>query len=87
MFTVIFLKLTLKNAIPVKFVLKNVRTIIFTSIKNGIPQWGRNCLFCLYCEMKCPKDAIKSPVDWLIMAPFMNYNILPRLIKTLQLTR
>jgi flavodoxin/ferredoxin len=43
--------------------------------KNGIPQWGRNCLFCLYCEMKCPKDAIKSPVDWLIMAPFMSYNI------------
>ena len=42
---------------------------------NGIPQWGRDCLFCLYCEMKCPKDAIKSPVDWLIMAPFMNYNI------------
>ncbi len=33
MFTVIFLKLTLKNAIPVKFVLKNVRTTIFNSIK------------------------------------------------------
>jgi flavodoxin/ferredoxin len=42
---------------------------------NGIPQWGRSCLFCLYCEMKCPKDAIKSPVDWLIMAPFMSYNV------------
>ncbi len=25
--------------------------------------------------MKCPKDAIKSPVDWLIMAPFMSYNV------------
>ena len=43
--------------------------------KNGIPQWGRDCLFCLYCEMKCPKDAIKSVVDWLIMAPFMSYNV------------
>jgi flavodoxin/ferredoxin len=42
---------------------------------NGIPQWGRNCLFCFYCEMKCPKDAIKSPIDWLIMAPFMSYNV------------
>jgi len=42
---------------------------------NGIPHWGRDCLFCLYCEMKCPKDAIKSPVDWLIMAPFMSYNV------------
>lgn len=43
--------------------------------KNGTPQWSRNCLFCLYCEMKCPKDAIRSPVDWPIMAPFMNYNV------------
>jgi ferredoxin len=43
--------------------------------KNGTPQWGRNCLFCLYCEMKCPKDAIRSPIDWPIMAPFMNYNV------------
>jgi hypothetical protein len=25
--------------------------------------------------MKCPKDAIKSPVDWLLMAPFMSYNV------------
>jgi hypothetical protein len=25
--------------------------------------------------MKCPEDAITSPVDWLIMAPFMNYNV------------
>ena len=43
--------------------------------ENGQPQWGRNCLFCLYCQMKCPKDAIKSVVDWPIMAPFMNYNV------------
>jgi flavodoxin/ferredoxin len=42
---------------------------------NGIPKWGRDCLFCFYCEMKCPKDAIKSPIDWLIMAPFMSYNV------------
>ncbi len=38
-------------------------------------QWGHNCLFCLYCEVKCPKDAIKSVMDWPIMAPFMNYNV------------
>lgn len=43
--------------------------------KNGHPQWGRDCLFCLYCQMKCPKDAIKSVVDWPIMAPFMSYNV------------
>lgn len=43
--------------------------------ENGQPRWGRDCLFCLYCQMKCPKDAIKSVVDWPIMAPFMNYNV------------
>jgi len=43
--------------------------------QNDIPQWGHNCLFCLYCEMKCPKDAIKSIMDWPIMAPFMSYNV------------
>jgi hypothetical protein len=30
---ILFLKLMLKNAIPAKFVLKNVRTTIFISIK------------------------------------------------------
>jgi len=42
---------------------------------NGFPEWGRDCNFCFYCEMKCPEDAISSPVDWLIFAPFINYNI------------
>jgi flavodoxin/ferredoxin len=43
--------------------------------QNDLPQWGRDCILCFYCEMKCPEDAITSPVDWLIMAPFMNYNV------------
>lgn len=43
--------------------------------KNSLPQWGRNCLLCLYCEMKCPKDAIRSVADWPVMARFMNYNV------------
>jgi flavodoxin/ferredoxin len=43
--------------------------------QKDVPLWGRNCIFCLYCEMKCPKDAIRSIADWSMMAPFMNYNI------------
>jgi flavodoxin/ferredoxin len=43
--------------------------------ENGVPKWGRNCSFCIYCEMKCPKDAITSIIDWPIMAPFMAYNV------------
>jgi flavodoxin/Pyruvate/2-oxoacid:ferredoxin oxidoreductase delta subunit len=42
---------------------------------TGFPEWDRNCNFCFYCEMKCPEDAISSPVDWLIFAPLINYNI------------
>ncbi|MBB6479426.1 EFR1 family ferrodoxin [Spirochaeta isovalerica] len=42
---------------------------------KGRPDWGNNCLFCFYCEMKCPVDAIKSPIDWPLMAPFMAYNV------------
>jgi flavodoxin/Pyruvate/2-oxoacid:ferredoxin oxidoreductase delta subunit len=31
--------------------------------KEGHPKWGRNCIACLYCEMKCPRDAISSMID------------------------
>jgi flavodoxin/ferredoxin len=43
--------------------------------KNGHPSWERNCILCLSCEMKCPKDAISSPVTWSLFQPFMIYNI------------
>jgi ferredoxin len=39
------------------------------------PSWGRNCLLCLSCELKCPQDAITSPISWPIFAPIMAYNI------------
>jgi Fe-S-cluster-containing hydrogenase component 2 len=44
--------------------------------QKGHPVWGRNCLFCLYCEMKCPKEAIISPASWPLFSPFHSYNIL-----------
>ena len=28
--------------------------------EKGQPVWGRDCLFCLYCEMHCPEDAITT---------------------------
>ena len=42
--------------------------------KDGYPVWGRKCLLCLTCQMKCPKDAINTPVTWPIFRPFMVYN-------------
>jgi len=46
-----------------------------TEDKGGRPVWGRDCLLCLTCEMKCPQDAITSPVSWPIFRPFMIYNM------------
>jgi len=46
-----------------------------TENKKGHPVWGRNCLLCLYCEMKCPTKAILSPVSWPLFSPFVAYNV------------
>jgi flavodoxin/Pyruvate/2-oxoacid:ferredoxin oxidoreductase delta subunit len=43
--------------------------------RDRYPVWGSNCLLCLTCEMKCPKDAITSAVDWLLFRPFFLYNV------------
>ena len=42
--------------------------------RNRRPVWGRNCLLCLTCELKCPEGAITSPVRWPLFRPFMIFN-------------
>jgi flavodoxin/ferredoxin len=46
---------------------------------HGRPTWGRRCLYCLSCEMKCPEDAISSaisrPVFRTLARPFLRYNV------------
>jgi len=42
---------------------------------SGKPKWHSNCMLCATCELVCPKDAVHSAFDWMIFAPFMNYNI------------
>lgn len=42
---------------------------------GGFPQWGKNCIACFYCEMKCPEGAIRSCNDWLLIKPFIAYNL------------
>jgi flavodoxin/ferredoxin len=39
------------------------------------PVWGRDCLLCLTCELKCPQEAITSPASWPLFRPFMAYNV------------
>jgi len=43
--------------------------------RDGYPVWGRNCLLCLTCEMKCPKDAISTPIGWPLIRSLMIYNV------------
>lgn len=44
--------------------------------KDGRPVWGRRCLLCLNCEVKCPKEAITSPDGWPLFRPAFKYNVL-----------
>jgi Pyruvate/2-oxoacid:ferredoxin oxidoreductase delta subunit/flavodoxin len=39
------------------------------------PRWGRSCLACFECQLRCPRDAISSPADWRAFTPFVNYNV------------
>jgi Pyruvate/2-oxoacid:ferredoxin oxidoreductase delta subunit/flavodoxin len=43
--------------------------------KDGYPIWGRKCLLCQMCELRCPQDAITSTVSWPIIRPFIFYNV------------
>jgi flavodoxin/ferredoxin len=43
--------------------------------EGGMPRWGKNCIACFYCELKCPAEAIRSCNDWLMIEPFIKYNL------------
>lgn len=47
--------------------------------RQGRPVSGRNCLCCLWCEMKCPEEAIATafsrPPVRAIARPFVRYNV------------
>lgn len=39
--------------------------------KKGYPEWGKDCIFCWHCELRCPKEAIKSPAEWKAFNPII----------------
>jgi len=45
----------------------------------GRPVWGRDCLFCMSCEMNCPEDAVSSflsrPATRWLVRPFLKYHV------------
>lgn len=43
--------------------------------EEGRPSWGRNCLLCVTCELKCPRNAVHSPFDWPVFVLFIKHNV------------
>ena len=39
---------------------------------RGRPVWGRDCIACAYCDLRCPVEAIQSPLRWRSFAPLLN---------------
>lgn len=46
-----------------------------TLSSRGLPTWGRDCLFCLYCQMICTEEAISSPVSWPPFEVLTSHNV------------
>ena len=39
---------------------------------RGRPVFGRDCIACAYCDLRCPVEAIHSPIRWRSFAPLLN---------------
>lgn len=70
-----FFKVDKKNCTSCEICAQNCPKNNIRFDENDLPTWGRDCVACFYCQMNCPLDAVTSPMDWAIMAPFINYNI------------
>ena len=43
--------------------------------RRAVPAWGRDCLMCLECALRCPVGAVRTPADWAAFKPFFAYNV------------
>ena len=69
------LKVNRNKCKPCGICIKECPTNNISEDADGYPVWGSNCLVCLYCELKCPKEAIHSAIDWMLFKPFLDYNV------------
>jgi flavodoxin/ferredoxin len=69
-----FLKADRKKCNNCGLCLTECPTDNITQRDGGKLLFGRNCILCLRCQLKCPQEAISSTVNWLLMKPFLVYN-------------
>ncbi|HOP30091.1 MAG TPA: EFR1 family ferrodoxin [Spirochaetota bacterium] len=55
--------------------IKNCPTGNIKLSRKGFPEFSTRCICCWYCEMKCPAEAITTPIDWPLLNLFSSYNI------------
>jgi len=55
--------------------IKNCPTGNIKFNQKGFPDFSTRCICCWYCEMKCPSEAITTPIDWPLLNLFSSYNI------------
>ena len=55
--------------------------------KNGKPKWGKECLFCFYCDINCPSQAIVSPGRAGVYTWLAQYTCLPFVLMNKQIER
>lgn len=46
-------------------------TANITPDEHGRPVWGRDCLVCGFCDLRCPVEAVRSPLRWHLLTPLV----------------
>lgn len=70
-----FFKVDPDKCVSCGICLKVCPTCNITMNQDKRPIWGRDCIGCINCEMKCPTDAIKSPFAWPLSRIFLKMNV------------
>lgn len=70
-----FFKVDRKLCVSCGLCQKVCPTCNITLDSEKMPVFGRDCIGCINCEMKCPTEAIKSPFAWPLTKIFLKMNV------------
>ena len=43
--------------------------------RGAMPAWSRECVLCVNCVATCPEEAVSCPIDWVVVRPFIRWNV------------